>query len=203
MNTFSIRDLEPADIKAAANILTEAFSTDPIMQWVFADQYQQKAPAMFEAITRYCILYGRAFCSSGMEAVALRKLPSDKKFSWWKAFRSGFFTLPKQMGKEAFKRLMTFDDLTQKEREKQMGNKGYWYCWCLATKPEKQGQGFGTALMNHTFNLARESGFPCYLETGKPKNQALYEKNGYIKLSEIYLPDQQTKIISMLREENH
>ncbi|KTD18005.1 GNAT family N-acetyltransferase [Legionella jordanis] len=198
-SNISIRDIQPADIKAAADILTQAFAQDPVMNWIFGDQYQERAPAMFEATTRYCMLYGKAFCTTGMEAVALRKLPSDKKFSLWKGFRSGFFALPKLMGKDAFKRLMTFDKLIEKERHRLMGKEPFWYCWCLATRPEKQGQGFGTALMNHTFKLAQETGFPCYLETAKPENQLLYEKNGYVKRAEIQLTEQ-IPIICMLRE---
>ncbi|KTD07620.1 GNAT family N-acetyltransferase [Legionella jamestowniensis] len=197
---IAVRSLQPDDLATAVATLTKAFAKDPVMQWIFGEDYQLKAPAMFEAITRYCMLYGKAFCTTGMEAVALRKCPTDKKFSWWKAFRAGFFTLPKAMGNKAFKRLMLFDDLTQKERKKHMGNNSFWYCWCLATQPDYQGKGYGTALMNYTFDLAKQSGFPCYLETATAKNQALYEKNGYVKLSEFYLPDNEVKIISMLRE---
>ncbi|KTD22766.1 Acetyltransferase (GNAT) family [Legionella lansingensis] len=198
--TIVIRDLDKEDIVIATTILTQAFAQDPVMQWICGDRYPQVAPALFEAITRYCMLYGKAFCTSKMESVALRKLPFDTKFSWWKAFRAGYLALPKRMGNEAFKRLMLFDDLTQKERKKQMGNNSYWYCWCLATRPEKQGKGFGTALIQHTFNLAAETGFPCYLETAVRKNQTLYEKNGYVKVSEFNLPDSEVVIISMLRE---
>ncbi|ASQ44678.1 GNAT family N-acetyltransferase [Legionella clemsonensis] len=198
--TIEVRDLQSDELANAVAILTQAFAKDPVMQWVFGENYQEKAPAMFEAITRYCMLYGKAFCTSEMEAVALRKSPADKKFSWWKTFRAGFFSLPRRMGNTAFKRLMLFDDITQKERKKHMGNKAFWYCWCLATNPEYQRQGFGTALMNYTFALAKQSGYPCYLETATVENQTLYEKNGYVKLSELYLPNSEVKIISMLRE---
>ncbi|WED43016.1 GNAT family N-acetyltransferase [Legionella cardiaca] len=170
------------------------------MGWIFDSSYEKAAPMMFSAITRYCILYGKAFCTAELEAVALRKLPSDKKFSWWKGLRSGFLTLPQKMGHDAFKRLMILDELSQQERKKNMGDRAFWYCWCLASQPALQGKGFATKLMKHTFNLAHETGFPCYLETATLKNQALYEKNGFVKLSEFTLPNSEVKIISMLRE---
>ncbi|CEK12123.1 GNAT family N-acetyltransferase [Legionella hackeliae] len=197
---IQIRNLQSGDINSAVATLTQAFAKDPLMQWVLAENYQQKAPHMFNAITRYCMLYGKAFCTTNLEAVALRKSPGDNKFSWWRAFRAGYLGLPRQLGTEAFNRVMLFDELAQEERNRQMGLKSFWYCWCLATQPGYQRQGFGTALMNHTFDLANQSGFPCYLETAHASNQILYEKNGYTTLSEFFLPNSDVKIISMLRE---
>lgn len=201
-STIQVRDLRSNEVEKAVAILAQAFATDPAMNWIFGceEAYIQGAPAMFRAITRYCLLYGKVFCSEGLEAVALRRLPDDKKFSFWRALRSGFISLPKRMGNEAFKRLMIFDDLTQKERQKQMGTHPFWYCWCLACTPLEQGKGFGRALMQHTFTLAKNSGLPCYLETATVKNQMLYEKNGFHKLAELCLPNSEIKIIAMIRE---
>lgn len=87
---IQIHDLQPSELEEAASILTKAFAKDPVMCWIFGDNYQQGAQAMFYAITQYCMLYGKAFCTAELEAVAIRKLPSDRKFSWWKGLRSGF-----------------------------------------------------------------------------------------------------------------
>ena len=50
----------------------------------------------------------------------------------------------------------------------------HWYLNLLATHPDWQRQGLGSALMDVMFERADADGLPCYLETETPENVAYY-----------------------------
>jgi ribosomal protein S18 acetylase RimI-like enzyme len=60
----------------------------------------------------------------------------------------------------------------------------HWYLQLLATHPDWQRQGLGTALMGVVFDRAAVDGLPCYLETETPENVAYYRHNGFEVRSE-------------------
>ena len=69
----------------------------------------------------------------------------------------------------------------------------------IGTHPNFRQQGYAKILMNHTFELARESALPCYLETATKSNVAIHQKHGYKHLSTINVPDSAIEIYCMVR----
>jgi len=55
----------------------------------------------------------------------------------------------------------------------------HWYLFALGTKPELQGTGMGSALIDIGAAKADAAGIPCYLETGTESNVAFYTKRGF------------------------
>ncbi len=197
---MNVSDVASNELKPAATTLFQAFENDPLINWVFNDKalYQQNGEALFQTWIKYCVLYGKAFKTPNFESIALRKCPGDSKSSLWRMFRAGMFKTPSLIGKAGFNRLLQFDALSIAERQKNMGNRLFWYCWLLGTQTQHQNQGFATALINHTFALAND--VPCYLEATNEKSLAIQLKNGYKLLSSFTLPDSDIQIYSMLRE---
>ncbi len=200
-NVIKISEINKREIDEASAILFHAFREDPLMQWVYNHQefYETRGSAIFRTWVKYCMLYGKAFKTENLEAVALRKKPGDEKLTFWRLLRSGMLSTPSILGKEAFNRLMEFDSLMFQERKKNMGERLYWYCWMLGTKPEHQNKGFANALMKYTFDMAKQSKLPCYLETSSEFAKSVHMKNGFIILSEMKLPSSPITITSMLR----
>ena len=65
------------------------------------------------------------------------------------------------------------------------------YVHRLAIAPEHQGKGYASELMSFAETLAREDGYTSIrLDTfsQNKRNQAFYEKRGYTRLEDIYLP---------------
>lgn len=203
MNTqITVSDIQMNEIEKAAVTLFHAFKNDPLMKWVFGDEnlYQEKAVELFETWVKYCVLYGKAFKTNNFEAVALRRKPGDIKFTLWRIFRSGMLRTPQILGKNGFDRLMQFDKIAVLEKQKNMEKKLFWYCWMIGTDPKFQKQGFGSALMAHTFAIAKQDNLPCYLETSSEASKQVHLSKGYKILSEVSLPRSDFKIISMLNE---
>lgn len=69
----------------------------------------------------------------------------------------------------------------------------------LATRPDRQGDGLGTALLNHHHNAYPE--VDCYLEASSPQSRDLYLKHGYHQLEpELKLPDDGPVMYPMWRD---
>ena len=55
----------------------------------------------------------------------------------------------------------------------------HWYLGAVGTRPERQGQGLGSALVKIGTDQADAAGVQCYLETGTDENVAFYRKRGF------------------------
>ena len=55
----------------------------------------------------------------------------------------------------------------------------HWYLGMVGTRPERQGQGLGQALLAIGTDQTDAAGLPCYLETGTEANVAFYSKRGF------------------------
>lgn len=199
---IKVFDITKDEITLAAESLSRAFENDPMLRWLIPedDHYQQAAAPLFETWVKYTVLYGKAFRTENFESIALRKKPGDLKLSFWRVLRSGMIKTPKILGKEAFNRLMWMDNALVEQKKKNMGDRPYWYCWILGTDPQFQKQGFGSAVMQHTFDLAKQDGLPCYLETVNPASKTVHEKKGYQLLSQIPLQGSGHELFMMLKK---
>ena len=202
MGDINVSEIDKCGIRQAATTLHQSFKQDPLIRWIFIhdDHYAQKGLPVFETWVKYAVLYGRAFKTNHFESVALRKKPGDLKTSFWRIFRSGMLKTPTLLGKESFDRLMVLEELLLKEKRNNMGDRLFWYCWMLGTQPSHQKKGFGSALMNHTFEMAKKDHLPCYLETSSQASKQVHSNKGYQCLSEITLPQSDVKVYAMLRE---
>lgn len=61
----------------------------------------------------------------------------------------------------------------------------HWHIGILGVDPTKQGQGFGTRLMEPVLQKASALGIATYLETSNPKNLIFYQRLGFHVLEEI------------------
>lgn len=55
----------------------------------------------------------------------------------------------------------------------------HWYLAYLAVRPDHQGHGVGSALLEHSLTPMMASGRCAYLEATNPHNAALYERHGF------------------------
>lgn len=200
----AVREIALPEIEAAAKTLSSAFINDPLMLWIFGDQesYHTKSIACFKTWVKYCVLYGKAFRTENFESIALRKCPYDAKLTFWHMLRAGMLKTPNILGKQAFKRLMLFDEASTKARQSNLGKQTFWYCWMLGTQPHYQRQGFANQLVKFTFDLARQEKLPCYLETASEDSKNVHLKCGYKLLSKFILPDTDIKVFTMIKENN-
>ncbi|MDF1561537.1 MAG: GNAT family N-acetyltransferase [Deltaproteobacteria bacterium] len=63
----------------------------------------------------------------------------------------------------------------------------HYYLYVLGVAPEAQGQGLGSAMLEHMHARIDAEGMPAYLETSTPRNLPLYERHGYRVREEVVL----------------
>ena len=65
----------------------------------------------------------------------------------------------------------------------------HWYLGMLGVAPGEQGRGHGSALLRAGLERCDRDGLPAYLESGEPRNRALYERHGFEVIGEVQIAD--------------
>jgi hypothetical protein len=86
-----IRDIQRRDVQPAGEVLANAFRGYPFFEYCLgdADNYDRMARGMFASFVRWTMLYGKAWATSDLNAVALRQPPGTRSMGFWNALRSG------------------------------------------------------------------------------------------------------------------
>lgn len=197
-----ITDITFNEIDKAATTLTKAFSNDPLMSWILPTSVESREDMLHKMLSKmikYAVLYGIAIRTQNFEAVAIRKIPGDHKESWWRLFRSGMIKIPGIIGKHGFERLMQFEDASNQIKHSVLRKSDYVYCWMLGTLPEYQHQGFGSVLIEETFNRAKSMSADCYLEVANFDSKMIHTHKGYELQDEFKLADGKVNVAAMLK----
>jgi predicted N-acetyltransferase YhbS len=91
--------------------------------------------------------------------------------------RAGMIRLPLKVGLRGSVRVLNSISATEPFHKQVEGP--HWYLLALGTRPERQGQGLGSALMEIGTAQADAAGIPTYLETATDADIAYYGKRGF------------------------
>jgi ribosomal protein S18 acetylase RimI-like enzyme len=178
MPPFSVRPMEPADDESGAESLAWAFRNNPGFVAIMRGNEEERvrklkhfAPALFSAYRER----GRAYVAvdqNGVGGLMLSLPPGRYPLSFAQSLTLAQSALA-GAGFLTFTRLARVDGFLMKHHIK----RNHHYVYMLATHPDRQGQGLGSALLAA---FARDAaGAECYLETDDPKNLPFYERRGY------------------------
>ena len=89
---------------------------------------------------------------------------------------NAFSTLLERAGSEQVKKdcAAVFEQM-----ERHHPKEPHWYLPFLAVDPRHQGEGYGSALLEHTLIPCDRDQALAYLESSNPKNIPLYERHGF------------------------
>ncbi len=76
----------------------------------------------------------------------------------------------------------------------------HWYLATLGTEPDRQGQGVGSALMEHVLARVDGEAMPAYLESSKERNVPFYARFGFEVIDEVHGPGGAPTMWRMWRE---
>lgn len=93
-------------------------------------------------------------------------------------FHRSFRSKKVSWGRAARRRERALSTITR-DTHRQLANMPHWYLWFLAVKPHVQGRGVGTLLLDEIQKLQDRDVFPCYLETSRLQNVAIYTKKKF------------------------
>jgi ribosomal protein S18 acetylase RimI-like enzyme len=191
MTTIGVRAAEDSDQQAVIDVITLAFSNDPMARWAFPH------PATYLAVMPRL---ARAFGGNGFAHGAAHLVDGGLAAAMW--LPPGVEPDVEQMTalNEQHVPADRLDDMMQVfERMEQFHpTDPCWYLPLIGVDPSCQGRGFGSALLRHATAQCDRDGMPAYLESSSPRNIPLYQRHGFEIMGSIQVGTSPT-LVPMLR----
>ena len=200
-DTLNIRSIERADVQRASEVLANAFRGYPFFEYCLgdADNYDRMAPAMFASFVRWTMLFGKAWITTDLNAVALRQPPGTRSIGFWNALRSGLAFTFLRMDNATRRRFSRATPIVAETHKTIMGGQPHWHCWMMGVLPAQQGTGVGRRLMRYTFEQSDRARLPCYLETFSESSVRVHESQLYSIRKAIEIPATPLTLYAMVR----
>lgn len=188
-----IRVAEANDAILIADILTEAFSDDPVMNWMFG--CQKSIGDMFRILTKAAYLRDGFGDVAGDEAAALW-LPAQMRLRLSRLrqleLAARVFTAG---GSRALRRMKTTGEVLGSNHPREP----HYYLFAVGVRAHAQGRGLGGAIIRAGLERADADGAAAYLENSKSRNTPLYERLGFESTGWLPLPQGAPPLLAMLR----
>ncbi len=192
----TISTATPQECAVICQILGNAFSHDPVMNWMNAD------PAIYPWLFRseaepLYLKHGRAYINQARTGAALWLPPgisSDAPFHWsllvmlWKMARTG--------GLQSLRRGTLLEKIFAEKHLKEP----HHYLFAIGAMDGQQGKGIGSALLRAGLQDCDKNPHPAFLESSNIKNNILYERFGFRVFEEVQVPNDGPTIWLMRRE---
>jgi GNAT superfamily N-acetyltransferase len=198
---LTIKSVERTDVQRAGEVLASAFRDDPFFLYCVSDPeaYQRIAPRMFPSLVRRAMIYGKAWATRDLNAVALRLPLGARRIGFWAALRSGLVSTFLLMDNATRRRFGRAFPIVEETHKRIMGDQPHWYCWMMGVMPACQGAGVGRRLMRHTFEQTDRAGLPCYLETFSESSVRVHEGQMYSIRQTVRVPGTPLTLYAMVR----
>jgi len=190
----SIRSASMNDAEEIADILTEAFSNDPVMIWMFGNARPLRV--MFLECAKGVYLR-RGFGHIAEDGAAALWLPALAKLEmplmgelhmFWSALRNGGFG--------ALRRTQATEEVALASHPEEE----HFYLFAVGVRDKLKGKGLGGGIIREGLKRVDEAGAPAYLENSNPKNTPLYERLGFRAIAPLGLPAGAPPLLGMLRQ---
>jgi GNAT superfamily N-acetyltransferase len=196
---MSVRKLMAGDVEAAAEVLSQAFVSDPFVMWNFEDRIATLLPTAFRAtigpLTNAGTTYGY-FHAETLVGVALYQAPGFS-IKVGPVLRSGPELAVHALGRTSLRMAHGFGE-TERFKQDCMGDKPYFYLDAVGVSPHVAGRGFGTRLIQESLRMVRGDRVePCFLISQR-HNLAYYQKRGFKSLRDRLLPRCNVRFYGML-----
>lgn len=175
---LKIRRVEPPEAPRAVGVQVMAFSSDPIMRWMWPEPHEYLCH--FPALVRG--FGGRAFENGGAHVTD--------------SFLGGSLWLPPGVtpDEDALDRLFR-NTIAEPARSEALSvleqmsqshpHEPHWHLAFVGVDPTHHRKGIGAALLRHTLARIDELGLHSYLESSNPANIPLYQRHGFEVIREI------------------
>ncbi|MDI6102554.1 N-acetyltransferase [Actinoplanes sp. NEAU-A12] len=164
----------PADRRRIVDSLVAAFPADPVLRFLFPEDYPRHAAAFFGHLFDKRVNRESVWTIDGGAATAIWEPPS------------GSDTPPEEIDlpADARARMREYDDAVHAA----LPREPFWYLGVLGTHPASAGRRWGRAVMAEGLRRAAEDGLPAILETSTPKNVEIYRGAGWEVVCELSAP---------------
>ncbi|MFD9882493.1 GNAT family N-acetyltransferase [Streptomyces alboflavus] len=181
-----IRRAGESDRAEVVALLDEAFMRDPVSSWVFPDEQRRRERhgGLMEAFLDMAFAEGYVDIAEDGSGVAL----------WWSVpagpapedAADGPVHLRQAVDPDN-ERVETIGRLTS---EIHPSDRPHQYLHMIGVKPQRQGEGIGSALVAPVLERCDREGLHAYLEASSPRGRELYRRLGFTDLGDaLDLPD--------------
>lgn len=177
----TVRLTRTDDAPTLDGVLADALFDDPINVYLVPDEARRGAAlrrGMGHVLRQQYLPNDAAWTTEDLSGVALWGKPDDPKPSalgqlrQLPAFASAF-------GRHLPRAMRAFGTV-----EKHLPPQPHWVLDLLAVRPDRQGQGIGSALVTAGLAEARRMGVPAFLVTSKRRNVPFFEHAGFDVIEE-------------------
>ncbi|MFB7469402.1 GNAT family N-acetyltransferase [Kitasatospora sp. NPDC056184] len=176
-----IRPITEADVPAAVDTLTRAFTGYPYIRHVLAaDGHEERIRRLHELQTRTGMAYGRVWVAEDCRAVAVWHTP-DQDLS----------SAHEEIGRQAVEILgdrLAALVLAEQAVEPHLPQEPTWFLDSVGVAPDSRGRGLGRAVLAPGMAAAAREGRPAFLATATERNVRFYEGLGFRVTAELALP---------------
>ena len=183
-----MESLELKDISLAAKIFSKAMVNDPLHVFFFPNPKtrERKIFSLYYFSMKINHLNVQR-TTDNFEGVILLEKPFEHIFKIsLKEFIFGSFLFFK-VGPRSLLRMMKYQEWSSKLKKESIADP-YWYLGVVVVDPDCQGKGFASKLIKPMLAKADEQNHKVYLETQNPNNIPIYEKYGFVTVSEHKIP---------------
>jgi GNAT superfamily N-acetyltransferase len=184
--TPAVRPATAEDIDGMADALSLSFHDDPVMQWLFGDEPPRpvRYTRPFFTIEGHRHLRHRTvYTADGHPGAAYWDPPGH-----WRSSPLGILRLApviaRGMGRRTVKALQGLGRIEAFHAE----HPDHYYLAVLGTRPDRQGEGIGSALMAPVLATCDAEGIGAYLESSKEANIPFYRRQGFEVAGEVSFP---------------
>jgi GNAT superfamily N-acetyltransferase len=194
----TVRPAAAADLDRVAGTLASAFAVDPVFSWLLPPGIRardRRRQRIFEVDGARSRTYGGLWTSADGDAAAVWFPPGH----WRPSTSEDWRELPAWL-RISGRRMRAF----QRVRSALFAHHGelppHWYLLYLGTRPERQGQGLGAALLDAVLERCDAERFPAYLESSNPRNTPLYRRHGFTESGSVTMPAGCPPMVPMWRD---
>jgi GNAT superfamily N-acetyltransferase len=172
----------PEEAGRVVGVITLAFAADPPSRWLFpeAESYLRHFPSFVRALGGAALAARTAQMTPDGAAVALWLAPDAAPDEEALAALIEDAVAP---GKRATMAAAVEQMIRCHPQEP------HWYLPFIAVEPARQSGGLGAALLRAQLAACDRAGLPAYLESSNPRNRPLYERHGFVPITEIKVGD--------------
>ncbi|MGI5194924.1 GNAT family N-acetyltransferase [Streptomyces sp. CA-288835] len=182
----AIRRAGEGDREAVTRLLDDAFQNDPVSSWVFpdADDRRRTHHLLMGAFLGIVLEEGYVDVTEDGSACALW-LPTPAE-----AHEDDDEDGPAQLREAVDPGNERIEQIARLTAGIHPAGTAHEYLWMIGVAPERQGEGLGTALIQHVLDRCDREQLPAYLEASSARSRPLYERLGFTFMgSTLDLPD--------------
>lgn len=183
--TVDIARVGREEIDTVSSILARAFDQDPVFRWLIPDPHRRKErlPSLFAAFVDLFLPHDETYMAGDGLGAALWAPAEAEPFSEEQLHRLGE-RMGSVLGDDAGK-AADLDALLDEHHPAEAS----FYLQFMGVAPQHQGRGLGGRMLATVLERCDAAGTPGYLEATSRDNRRLYERHGFVTMTEIGLPD--------------